>query len=65
MTSPSQRTVLELILGAGTRRLPAGQDRPFLLLEDLVDDPIEWTLCECSAQSTQQRSGSNKVFSLH
>jgi hypothetical protein len=29
--------------------LPVAQERPYLLLEDLLDTPFEWTLCEVKA----------------
>jgi hypothetical protein len=35
----------------------AKQERPYLLLEDLLDDPIEWVLCDVTAagQSATRR----------
>lgn len=44
---PSGKAILELVLGG--RHVPTvaeGVDRPYLLLEDLLDDPIELTLSD-------------------
>lgn len=66
MTTQPQRTVLELIRRAAVRGGAAGApERPYLLLEDLLDDPIEWSLCEASPGASQQTALPSKVFSLH
>lgn len=66
MTTQPQRTVLELIRNAAARGAAARpHERCCLALEDLLDDPIEWSLCETSAEGTQRGGGPGKVFSLH
>lgn len=49
MSSPhsSGKAILELVLGGHhVPPIPEGADRPYLLLEDLLDDPIELTLSD-------------------
>jgi hypothetical protein len=56
---PSGKAILELVLGG--RRVPSLQeaDRPYLLLEDLFDDPIELTLSDLAPlHGEPSRSGS-------
>jgi hypothetical protein len=65
MTAQPQRTVLELIRSAAARGAAAHQERSYLLPEDLLDDPIEWSLGEASAEGTQRSGTLSKVFSLH
>lgn len=66
MTTQPHRTILELIRGAVARGAAAGtQDRAYLVLEDLLDDPIEWSLCDSTCEGTQRLTTAGKVFSLH
>jgi hypothetical protein len=45
MTGESHSNIIELIRAAVARgQAQRAQDRSYLLLEDLVDDPIEWSL---------------------
>ncbi len=61
MTSQPQRTVLQLIQKAIARgERQREQERTFLLLEDLVDDPIEWSLSE-EAELGQAYGGKHLV----
>lgn len=66
MTAQPQRTVIELIRRAVARGgATSPQERSHLLLEDLLDDPIEWSLVESTSEGTQRAASGNKVFSRH
>jgi hypothetical protein len=41
----------------------AKQERPYLLLEDLLDDPIEWSLCDVNpaGQATANRESAIRL----
>lgn len=66
MTAQPQRTVIELIRRSVARgAAAAAEERSHLLPEDLLDDPIEWSLAEYTSQVMERTVPGNKVFSLH
>jgi hypothetical protein len=48
-----------------TVRPTSQQERPYLLLEDLLDDPFEWTLCDVHACATAAAPAKAAAAPIH
>jgi hypothetical protein len=65
MASYSPFNELRLETVQSSTAAAAKQDRPYLLLEDLLDDPFEWTLCDVNAPASATAGRAGAAVNIH